>query len=285
MKKYPLGIFFFGGSLFLISILLGIFNALNWQEIFLENKSSEISLESSEISFFQFVFYFFLSTLIFLIFCSLSKKFQKGKEGFLKILFLFVSIFGMFYFFSPLFDLFSLPLVIFLSYLWLKKRNLFLNNLCFILGMAGIGGILGLQLKTSTLILLLIFLSIYDFLAVYKTRHMVRMASEMMETKIILGLIIPPKISDLKIDLRKVEFKGRFLILGGGDVGFPLMFCANLTKINLFSALIVAFFSLFGLFLNFYLLSKQKTSHPLPALPSLSFFLIIGYLLTFLIKF
>ncbi len=271
-KKLTKKIFLLGAFLFLISQFLGIITALNWEKILFCQK-----IELKPISLLEFIFYFFVSTLLFLFFCFLGKIFKKEKDKIFVSLFVLVSLFGMVYFFSPYLDFLSFFLAGFLIYLWLKKRTVFLNNLCFILGVAGIGGTLALHFKPKVIIFLLIILSIYDFIAVYKTKHMVKMAVQMIKSKVILGLIVPPKISDFKIDLRNTNLPGKFLILGGGDVAFPLILCSSLALENVVFAVILSFFALIGVLTNFYILEKQKTKKPIPALPLISFFSILGY--------
>jgi presenilin-like A22 family membrane protease len=173
-------------------------------------------------------------------------------------------------------------LIIFFLYLWLKKPTVFLNNLLIIFGLSGLGGILGLSFQPLVIVFLLLIFSIYDFIAVYKTKHMVKMAREMLVTKIIFGLVVPKNVSDFKADLREVEPGGKFLILGGGDIAFPLLLSASLVPAGIFNSLVVAVFSLIGLFVSFQIFTKQPPipgggRQPIPALPPIALFSIIGY--------
>lgn len=261
--------------LFSLAIILGIITALNWNAWF---KFQE--LQPTPISFWKFVFYFFFGTLVILSISLLGKKFQNQRRTIFKIFFLLTSIFGTFYLFFPFLNIFSLPLIFVLIYGWLKRPTVLLNNLCFIFGLAGFSGVLGLSLEPLVIVFLLIVFSIYDFIAVYKTKHMLKMAREMLEAKIIFGLVVPQKISDFKANLKEVEPGGRFLILGGGDVAFPLLLSASLVPGGILNSLIVAVFSLIGLFLSFYIFTSQKVRRPIPALPPIALFSIIGYIIT-----
>jgi presenilin-like A22 family membrane protease len=149
--------------------------------------------------------------------------------------------------------------------------------------MAGIGAILGLSFRPEIIILVLITLSVYDFIAVYKTKHMIKMAKSMLEQGTIMGLIIPPSISDFKESIKKVEPGGRFVILGGGDIVFPLLFSASLIPHSILKAIIVALFAVLGLAFSFSLFIFQKKREPIPALPPIALFSIIGYIITLLI--
>lgn len=207
---FPWKTFSFEAFLFSLTLILGIFTALNWQELFKFQ-----NLQPQPISFWRFLFYFLFGTLLILSISLLSRKFQSQKRAIFKIFFVFSSVFGMLYVFFPFLNIFSLILIIFLICVWLKKPTVLLNNLLIVFGLAGFGGILGLSFQPPVIVFLLFLFSIYDFIAVYKTKHMIKMAREMIEAKIIFGIVIPQNISDFKANLKEVEPGGRFLILGG----------------------------------------------------------------------
>jgi len=142
---------------------------------------------------------------------------------------------------------------------------------------------LGLALLPEIVILILIIFSVYDWISVYKTKHMVKMAREMMESRAILALVIPPTLSNLKESLEKIEPGGKFLILGGGDLVFPLLFSVSLIPTGILNSIIVALFALFGLFISFWFFISQKVRQPIPALPPIAIFSILGFLITKLI--
>lgn len=272
---FPWKTFGLEAFLFFLALILGIITALNWNEIFTLQK-----IQPEPISFWRFIFYFLFGTLAILSVALLGKRFQNQKRILFKGFFLLTSVFGILYLFFPFLNIFSLPLVIILIYSWLKKPTVLLNNLLIIFGLAGFGGILGLSFQPLVIVLLLLIFSIYDFIAVYKTKHMLKMAREMIEAKIIFGLIVPQNVSDFKANLKEVEPGGRFLILGGGDVAFPLLLSASLIPTGILNSLLVAAFSLIGLFVSFYIFISQKVRQPIPALPPIALFSIIGYIIT-----
>lgn len=106
------------------------------------------------------------------------------------------------------------------------------------------------------------------------------MAKEMIEAKAILGIILPPKIAEFQAPLKDVKMGGKFVILGGGDIVFPLLLVTSLVPYGILKSLIVAIFALFGLFISFWIFISQKTRQPIPALPPIALFSIIGYLIT-----
>jgi len=267
-------IFIIEAFLFCLTLGLGIAAAFRMNEIF---KIQKVNIP--QISFSQFILNFLLATLfIFLILRFV--KFEKEKGTIFKILFILaVSLGGLLFLETWLPEPLSLIFVFVLIFWWLKKPSVLIQDLLIILGIAGTGSILGLSLNPLMVILLLVIFSIYDFIAVYKTKHMVRMAKAMLESRAILALVIPPNIFGFRESLEKIQPGGKFLILGGGDIAFPLIFSVSLIPSGILHSFIVALFSLIGLFASFWFFTKQKERKPIPALPPIALFSIIGYLI------
>lgn len=274
----PYKIFFWEAVLFCLTLGLGIIVAFNLNK-FLEVQ--EITLP--QISFWKFLSYFVVATL-FILAISFLIKVKKRKGLIYKGIFVLTALWGGAITLSLLMpDIFALVLMVILILRWHKAPSVFLHNLIMILGLAGVGAVLGLQIAPLVAVALLIILSLYDFIAVYKTKHMVKMAKEMIEQGTILALIVPQKISDFKAGIKEVKAGGKFLILGGGDVAFPLLLCASLVSDGIINSLIVFVFALIGLFFSFWIFISQKTRKPIPALPLIALFSIIGFLLTLLV--
>jgi presenilin-like A22 family membrane protease len=272
-NKEIIFLFLIEAFLFYLTLALGILCAKNLRRI------SEIQkIEIPSFSSLEFIFYFFLVTLFaFLISRFLRERAIKGKIY--KILFISVSFFSSLIFFeSFLSEPIPLILVFLLIFWWIKKPIVLNQNLSIIFSLAGIGASLGLSLKPEAVILILIILSIYDFIAVYKTKHMVKMAKDMIEAGTILGLVFPFEPSGFLKSTKEIKpGEGKFLILGGGDIAFPLIFSVSLLKFGILKPFIVAIFSLLGLFANFLLFIFQRERKAIPALPLISLFSIIGY--------
>jgi len=271
--KETIFLFLIESILFCFTLSLGIICAIRTQGVFSVQK-----IESPPVSFFQFILYFFLATFFILfIFYFIRRKTIKGKIY--KFLFVFASFFSSLIFFESIFpEPIPLILVFLLIFWWIKAPIILNQNLLMIFSLAGIGANMGLILKPEVVILILIVLSIYDFIAVYKTKHMVKIAKEMIETGTILGLVFPFEFSDFLESTKKIKpGEGRFLILGGGDVAFPLIFSVSVLELGIFRSFLVALFSLFGVIANFLFFIKQKEKKPIPALPLISLFSIIGY--------
>lgn len=150
-------------------------------------------------------------------------------------------------------------------------RSVLVQNWSVSLAIAGIGGVLGLGFSPTTAIIILVVFSFYDIIAVYKTKHMVKMAQGMIKSGAIFGLIITSKKPK------------EFMILGSGDILLPLLLSASLVSISITSAIIVSGFSTIGLFITHLLFSNQKKRRPMAALPPVATLAVIGYLVSTLL--
>lgn len=275
--SYPWRIFAFEAFLFFLTLGLGIISSLRIIQI-LEIEIQKISL--TLVSFWEFFFSFLLVILIIFLIIKFI-KFRPGKRILFKFFFILPVFFGGTFFLSLwIGDILALIFVSFLIFYWIKKPNILVHNLLLIMGIIGAGSALGLRLDPLLVVFLLIIFSIYDVIAVYKTKHMIKMAKAMIEVRAIPGIILPPKISEFKTPLRNVKMGGRFVILGGGDIVFPLLLAASLVPFGVLDSLIVAFFALIGLSVSFWFFISQRIRKPIPALPPIAFFSIIGYLIT-----
>lgn len=107
----------------------------------------------------------------------------------------------------------------------------------------------------------------------------------MAESQAVLGIIIPKKISDFNKKLKDVNIgdeKRDFLVLGSGDIIFPLILTASFLPQGIAKSGTILIFSLSGLLFGFWLFFKLGQK-PMPALPPLAIFCIIGYFIANLI--
>ena len=261
--------------LFAITLLAGIMNA--WKI----NQTVRFQQQSiPTISIWYFIFSFSVSTLFIFLLVRLIRT-KERKRTIFTILFLFSIFLGGTLFLDSWMPWPTSPILMAALLIWWRRLpSIFIQNLVIILGMAGVGSFLGVAFKPEIVVIMLVIFSIYDFIAVYKTKHMVEMAKAMIDSKAVLGLVIPPNIAGFKNTIGEVKPGGKFLVLGGGDIVFPLLLCSSLIVQGIFTSLVVAAFSVFGLGVSFFIFSKQKRRKPIPALPPIALFSIIGFFLT-----
>ena len=166
--------------------------------------------------------------------------------------------------------------------LWKTYRpNFIVHNLAEIFLYGGLAAIFVPILNLWSAMILLVAISIYDMIAVWQSKHMVKMAKFQTQSKVFAGLSIPYKLSmgkekhAKKAKEKEEEGVVRSAILGGGDIGFPLLFAGVLLKTTGFlTVLIVPAFVSVALFLLLYFAKKDRFY---PAMPFISIGCFVGY--------
>jgi len=258
-------------SFFLIGVL----------SIFSVAKISEFGeFSSAAISWWQFLLAFGIGTAVIL---GLIRIMHGGML--LRIFFLLALFSGIFItmniFLSNVWSLiFSLLLVAaygFYPYVWF-------HNLVLILTLPGIAAVLGASITPYAAVILLIFMSVYDYIAVYKTEHMVKMAKAMIAGRAIFAMIYPEHWHGFKVHLNKAHPGEGFMMLGTGDFVFPIIMATSAYAVSAAAAWMVLIVSLLGLLLMHLIFSLQKVRRPMPALPPLAAFAILGFLFAIMLK-
>lgn len=275
---------FFGWEavLFSVTLTLGIAGAGRIKSVFNLVGGGTVPIsDTGRISLWQFFIYFCAATLFMYLTPRLLKS-KPRKAIFFKVLFALSVLWGGILFLSLwLPDIAAWSIAVLLLYLWFKKPTILTHNVLLILGIAGAGAWLGVQFSPEGALFLILGFALYDFVAVYRTRHMVKLAKEMLGSGVILAFVIPPSPLVLNEELKEMDLApAKFLILGGGDAAFPLILCASLACQNIIAAALTAVFALLGLFVSFWFFSHQKRRHPIPALPPIALFSTIGFFIS-----
>ena len=112
-------------------------------------------------------------------------------------------------------------------------KYVFVHNLTEVFIYGALAAIFVPIMNLFSAVILLIGISIYDFIAVRKTKHMIKLAKAQSKARVFAGLVIPYKLPGKvkKIPKKKLKLtKIKTAILGGGDMGFPLLFAAVVMK-------------------------------------------------------
>jgi presenilin-like A22 family membrane protease len=171
--------------------------------------------------------------------------------------------------------------------LWLFLPLVWLQNLLLLFTLVAVGAVFGSVVPPWTLVWVLLAISIYDIVAV-SLGYMMWLARKMSESDTLPAFILPKRARDWGLNLRgstvrkifeEESAERDFALLGGGDLGFPLVFVASVFAVYGFTgALITAISSLIGLVFAFTLQMYLLKGKPLPALPPICFLTIMGFL-------
>lgn len=191
-----------------------------------------------------------------------------------------------------------------LAVLKFSRPNIVIHNVTEVFIYSGIAVLLVPLLDLAWAALLLVAISVYDYIAVFKSKHMVAMARFQSAGSMFAGLSIPystesglPVMGGLRpVDAADApqpegEPELKTAILGGGDIAFPLIFSGAVMQ-ELVKARAVALSSAFPLALVvslcaavalFWLLMAGKKDRFYPAMPFISAGCFVGTALVFLV--
>ena len=169
---------------------------------------------------------------------------------------------------------------------WFLMPLVWLHNLVLILAVSSIGAVFGRFITPWTAMAIILVLAVYDFLAV-RFRFMLWMADRLSQINALPALIIPKKHSEWNFNLKKREkiievnpVEREYSILGGGDIAFPCLLTASVYFAQgLKPAAIIAVLGLLGLVSVYAIQAVFLKGKPMPALPPIAAFTLIGLLI------
>jgi presenilin-like A22 family membrane protease len=169
---------------------------------------------------------------------------------------------------------------------WFLIPLVWLHNLVLILAVSSIGAVFGRFITPWTAMGIILALAIYDFLAV-RFKFMLWMADRLSQINALPALIIPKNYSEWNFNLKKREkiievnpAAREYSILGGGDIAFPCLLTASVYFAQgLKPAAIIAVLGLLGLVSVYAIQAISLKGKPMPALPPIAAFTLIGLLI------
>ncbi|MEM0148135.1 MAG: presenilin family intramembrane aspartyl protease [Candidatus Micrarchaeaceae archaeon] len=188
----------------------------------------------------------------------------------------------------------AISIIAAIALIFAKNKFKVLRNTAAIIGSVGIGFVLGLTFTFETAYIFMGILAIYDFIAVFITKHMLSLARLAEENNLALMVGVneikgvPEKEANMQImkeaqkEYKKSNdqiaqiFKSKKLVpilarleLGNGDLGVPLMvaIAAYGATMNFVLSFFVIFGAIIGLIATMAILKRYKRA--LPAIPPL----------------
>lgn len=166
--------------------------------------------------------------------------------------------------------------VILVRFVW---KSVLAMNLSLAVGVAGIAAAIAADVTVNAVLILLAALSFYDIVAVYRTRHMVKMFRALTSHGVVLAFVLTPlRLRELLGIGTHASVRGMFL--GTGDVALPAMLAAAALRVSPVSAVAVLAGASAGFALMFMLFLAQAKRAPMPALPPIALGAILGYFLS-----
>ncbi len=229
-----------------------------WEPLPYNVERPEFEEKTSYIPLFIIIL---VSTLILIVIIKLGFARLWKLWFFLSVFFCLMVAFAVF---VPQFV--ALILALIFALLKILKRNVLIHNFTELFIYGGLAAVFVPILNILSISILLILISIYDVIAVWKTKHMVKLAKFQAKVKLFAGILIP--------------YGNKTAILGGGDIGFPLMFSSVVLQSFGAKAYIIPIFVSLALL---FLLIKGEKNKFYPAMPVLTIGCFLGFLVTYFI--
>jgi len=238
---------------------------------------------------------FFVIMLAVTVTILLIAKF--GKKQFIQVIILGSISYTSFFVFYPLLSfVVSATLALLISVIaaailvvaLIKYPEWYVIDLTGIIVGVGAIGIFGISLSIFLVIVLLIGLSIYDAISVYKTKHMIDLADAVMDLKLPVMMVVPKirkysllkQTKGIKEKLEDKEEREAFF-LGLGDIVMPGILVVSAFQNIPDNGLLVALSVMVGTLIGFaVLMSVVVKGKPQAGLPYLCSGAILGYVVS-----
>ncbi|MFH1255737.1 MAG: presenilin family intramembrane aspartyl protease [Candidatus Diapherotrites archaeon] len=188
-------------------------------------------------------------------------------------------------------------------------KNLLLRNIATILSVSGAGAFIGISLGVIPVLVFAVLLAVYDYIAVFKTKHMVTLAKNIVGKNLAFTFGLPSGVQEKEGKMELIEKeepameakawpkkelqtvtqkKGQFHLfeLGAGDMVIPLVFAvsvlgeaklAHAFPIYWISPALILLASLIGLIATM-VIAERKIGRALPALPLQTALMVLVWL-------
>jgi len=265
--------------LFLAAQMLGIFTGIvliNAAQVYPEFENLNVAPggdSASPISSALFLGYVLLGAVLMI----LVIKYYKGV-----MLFKLVEAASIFIAGNIVFYVFFIAFAVPYDWLWamllataLTVARFFrpdLKNVAAVVASAGIGAVFGFSLDFVPTLLFVAGLSLYDFIAVFLTGHMIYMAKELGKRNLAFSV----SATEMEYSRKTRKKEPSTLELGTGDMVMPLMLAVSAYKLsfNFYDSFAVIVGAAIGLAAVLWYVTSRRSF--LPALPPIAFFALIA---------
>jgi len=234
-----------------------------------------------------------ISTIILILVIKFFRKFP-----ILKIMELFLTVTTISGF-SSLFINDYIALIIGLIVIILKEllKNTFVRNMITSVIVGFIGGYIAYSIGTFPIVLLLVIVAIYDYIAVFKTKHMVFLAKGVVDKNTVFTYEIKTNTNQFSVDANKKEdvlmpqvsegipqnqrrvMRGK-LDLGTGDFALPLIAIMKFTSISWILGVACLLCIILILIATLVYLIDNPKHTALPAIPLQAIIIVVFYVIS-----
>lgn len=268
-------------TFFLLAQLFGIYLGNGYLNLIKSGEAQPVfeNPEKAENSLFLFLYIIVATSVIILV-----VRYIRVLIRVIETVVVFSATFLTFYILFPQTIFLSFVMALILNIWRVFRPNSLNQNLTIVLAIPSIGALIGASLGILPSLIFIVLLSVYDFVSVFITKHMIYMAKEVTKRPSAFALSMPYKFKKpIAFKVGKEKIKKRFHVfhLGSGDMAIPLMFAVSvLAAYGLAQALITVLGSAISFFLMLYFFTKKPQA--LPAIPIISSGTLAGFLVSIL---
>ena len=247
----------------------------------------ERSIQPTDIFVFLSIFEVLPEVIIALIIGVLilgGLYFLRNNKYIVKIFFSLFILVGSSFIFQLYMDYYiAIALSFIMVILWLSFKKVWVHDVAIGLVICGLGVNFGQIIPIQFILILIAFLSIYDFFAVLKTRVLVKVFSGLASGGLVLAIIIPAKFKNFRRAYDRVDSDENFFYLGTGDLLLPLILASAVVSSSLLAAILTAAGAIVGFIALYIYMYIRNIDQAMPALPPIALFSILGFAIGILI--
>ncbi len=177
---------------------------------------------------------------------------------------------------------FAIPVV--LMYYLIQRNEWYITNIVGFLMSAGLASLWGLILDVWYSVALLVIFAVYDYISVYRTKHMISLAKAAVDEKLPMLFVFPASrdfsMENVTWDERP---EGGVMMLGFGDIALPSVLVASSAIYGLSVSVAFLLFPLIGGLIGMAALLFFGVKKPAPGLPLINSGTILGFLLAYML--
>jgi presenilin-like A22 family membrane protease len=274
----------FGILLFVASTAFALYLAFNLDQV------SDIAAESSGVSFLFIIYYI----IFIIIFTAAALYIIKKHAQVMKAIFLVLVLYMIFLVSSIVAGIVSVNypeyyaiiaiVTGFFAYMLIFKNEWYVTDAAGLIMISGAAAILGILLKPYIAITLLVVFAVYDYISVYKTKHMVTLAKAAIDNQFPLMFTLP---SERGMTINGLTFENRethsVIMLGFGDMAIPELLIVSSAIYNPLHIVLFIALTLAGALSALGFLFFSNHGKPAPGLPYINTGVILGFLIAFAI--
>lgn len=292
-----------GLLLFVLSSLFAVFIS------YYLNLIGQAPSQSGSGGFYYIILYIVVTIIFSLIVIYLARK---NRLRIIKVVFLFLAAYIIFYVsliigdavysgiyliyygYGPLlvntamylanydFYIIWLATPVILMYLIIQRNEWYITNIVGFLMSAGLASLWGLILNVWYSVALLVIFAVYDYISVYRTKHMISLAKAAVDEKLPMLFVFPGQRNFSMNDVTWDERPGEgVMMLGFGDIALPSVLVASSAVYGMSQSIAFILLPLIGGLIGMGSLLFLNVKKPAPGLPFINTGTILGFLIAF----